>query len=266
MLGLRGEVGERYHRSATAVGGFQFRPSFWPTVVTVCLLALLISLGLWQISRGHQKQAMLHDYAERTKARPVVLETALSSANQLRQLRYRPVVVSGQYDSDHQFLLDNRIHRGRVGYQVFTPLRLAGTDRGVLVERGWVPLGASRSQLPVLTVPATSRRIQGLVDLPPQIYTLGDQTDTAAGWPKVLQKIQLKLQAKQLGYQLLPVVVLLDAEQPDGFARDWHPLHGFGPERNFGYAFQWFMLAGVLLFIYVKVNMRREGGGNDSNG
>ena len=262
---MRGELGERYHGPLVTLGGLRFRPSFWPTLVTLCLLVLLIGLGFWQISRGHQKQAMLHDYAERTKAPPVVLGTALSSADQAGKLRYRPVLVSGHYDSDHQFLLDNRIQHGRVGYQVFTPLRIAGTDKGVLVERGWVPLGASRERLPALTVRATSRQIKGLVDLPPRIYTLGDQTDTAAGWPKVLQKIQLKLQARQLGYQLLPVVILLDAGQPDGFVRDWHPLHGFGPERNFGYAFQWFMLAAVLLFIYIKVNTRRMGDGNDSD-
>ncbi|MGA7802368.1 MAG: SURF1 family protein [Gammaproteobacteria bacterium] len=263
---MRGELGETCHRLPAAVGGFQFRPSFWPTVVTLPLLALLVSLGFWQISRGHQKQALLHAYAERTKAPPVHLDTELIAGPAAEALRYRPVAVSGRYDSTHQFLLDNRIYRGRVGYQVFTPLRIAGTDTGVLVERGWVPLGESRERLPLVTVPAASRRIQGLVDLPPRIYTLGDQTDTSTAWPKVLQKIQLRLQAQQLGYRLLPVVILLGPGQPDGFVRDWHPLHGFGPERNFGYAFQWFMLAAVLLFIYIKVNTRRIGGGHDSRG
>ena len=62
--------------------------------------------------------------------------------------------------------------------------------------------------------------------------------------------------AQELGYALLPVVLLLDPDQDQGFARDWTPLQ-FGPERNVGYAVQWFGLAAALLVIYLVVNTRK---------
>jgi surfeit locus 1 family protein len=84
---------------------------------------------------------------------------------------------------------------------------------------------------------------------------LGDE-EPRQGWPYRIQRIQLERLAQELGYPLLPVVLLLDGEQSDGFVRDWHPL-AFGPERNVGYAFQWFGLALALLVIYIVVNTRK---------
>ena len=60
----------------------------------------------------------------------------------------------------------------------------------------------------------------------------------------------------ELGYQLMPVMLLLEPEEPDGFVREWHPLT-FGPERNVGYAVQWFGLALALAIIYLAVNLHR---------
>jgi len=54
----------------------------------------------------------------------------------------------------------------------------------------------------------------------------------------------------------LPVILLLDSEQQDGYVRDWNTLP-FGPERNVGYAVQWFGLAVALLIIYLVVNTRK---------
>jgi len=239
------------------VGRYQFRPSLWPTLVTLVLFPALLGLGFWQVDRGHQKQAQLQAFRERTHRAPVKLDPAALDGDNLGGLRYRPVTVDGRYDSAHQFLLDNRVQNGRVGYEVYTPLRLATGDAGVLVDRGFVPIAHSRRRLPALPAPAGPLRVRGLVNHPPRVYTLGDQTDTAPGWPKVLQRIDLKLQSRQLGYRLLPAVILLSPQERGGFARQWHPFTGFGPQRNFGYAFQWFMLAAVLAVIYLKVNTTR---------
>ena len=48
----------------------------------------------------------------------------------------------------------------------------------------------------------------------------------------------------------------LDPDQEDGFVRDWKPLRS-GPERNVGYAVQWFGLAAALLVIYLVVNTHK---------
>jgi surfeit locus 1 family protein len=50
--------------------------------------------------------------------------------------------------------------------------------------------------------------------------------------------------------------VYLDADEPDGFLRDWRPQL-LSPEKHLGYAMQWFAMALALVVIYVVVNLRR---------
>ena len=58
---------------------------------------------------------------------------------QAEDLRFHRVVARGYYDARNQVLIGNRVHEGRVGYHVITPLRIEGGEVRVLVNRGWVP-------------------------------------------------------------------------------------------------------------------------------
>jgi cytochrome oxidase assembly protein ShyY1 len=51
-------------------------------------------------------------------------------------------------------LIDNMVKQRKAGYFVITPFALAGGG-WVLVNRGWVPLGASRAQRPAIPSRAT---------------------------------------------------------------------------------------------------------------
>ena len=141
---------------------------------------------------------------------------------------------------------------------VLTPLPLADCDGVVLVNRGWVPQGATRADLPNLPVPAEPTvSIEGLIDFPPEkVFALGEGEDRDPGWPKVLQRVRLDLQAQQLNARLLPVVLLLAPEQPGGFVREWTPVV-IGPERHVGYAVQWFALALALVILYMLATLER---------
>jgi surfeit locus 1 family protein len=221
----------------------------------VVLLVLLLSLGFWQLDRAAQKRSLLDAYG----ARPIDSAVQLSAAFAPDiNWRYRRAEIEGSYLPTQQFLLDNRVYQGRVGYQVLTPLRLKDGVHAVLVNRGWVPQGKTRADLPKLPVDQSGVvRVEGLIDLPAtDVFVLGEGEDRDPGWPKVLQRVRLDLQAQQLGAKLLPVVLLLGADQPDGFVRDWKPVV-FGPERHVGYAVQWFSLSTALLVIYIWVNLKR---------
>ena len=50
-----------------------------------------------------------------------------------------------------QILIDNMVNGERAGYFVITPFALQGGG-WVLVNRGWVPLGASRAERPAIPV------------------------------------------------------------------------------------------------------------------
>ena len=223
------------------------------------MFGLLAGLGLWQLDRAEQKRQLLDRYEASAGTERIRLGELMEADS---ALRYQPAEVQGVMDTTHQFLLDNKVHEGRVGYHVLTPLGIAHSGSAVLVNRGWVPLGATRQELPKLPAPAGSVALTGILDIPPEkVFVLGEGEDRDPGWPKVLQRIRLDLQQTQLGYPLLPVVLLLDPEQPYGFVRDWRPVV-FGPERHVGYAFQWFSLATALVIIYLILNVRRAAGGN----
>lgn len=237
------------------LAGFDFRPGLWPTLVTVLLVPVLAGLGVWQLERAAWKQALVDEHAEQIRQPPQALADWLASG---AGTQYRRVTASGRYDLDHQLLLDNRIHKGRAGYHVFTPLHLDHGGGTVLVNRGWVPVGSSRAQLPALPGPEQPHTVRALVTRPPEKRLQLDSVEEPhAGWPRVVQQIEPGPLGQSLGHPLLPVVLLLDADAESGFAREWRPVYGTTPDKHRAYAMQWFTLAGLLALIYIGVNTRR---------
>jgi len=236
-------------------GSLAFRPSRWPTLITLVVFGILLSLGFWQLDRADQKRSLLKYFRSGADTAEVQLHARMTSAE---GLNYQRAAAAGHYDSTHQFLLDNRTHNGVAGYEVLTPLIMQGAKVAVLVDRGWVPLGVSRQVLPSVPVDQSERRVSGRIKQPSaKGFRLGPEQPRRQ-WPYRIQYADLDRLANELDYSLLPLVVLLDPKQPDGFVRDWHPLY-FGPERNVGYAVQWFSMAAVLLVIYISVNLRKTG-------
>ncbi len=237
--------------------GFRFRPGLIPTLATVLVLPVLLGLGFWQLDRAQQKEAILDAYDAMEQAPALELNRDVVDAD---AHWYRRAIASGEFDGTRQFLLDNQTHSRTVGYHVLTPMRLRGRDEAVLVDRGWVPLGDSRNVLPEVPVDVQLTEIRGHLDQgPPTGLRLGGMADGEQGWPLRIQYVDYEALETHLGYPLLPVVLRLDASLPGGYVREWRPQHptGFGPERNRGYAVQWFALAAALVIIYLTVNIKR---------
>jgi len=222
-------------------------------ITVLALFAGLVRLGFWQIARAHEKERILAAFEQRRHQPPVRLVTGSRPGP---ALQYHPVVVKGRYDGVHQFLLDNRVRHQRPGFEVLTPLRLRGGG-AVLVDRGWVPQGARRTQLPSLPVPDGEQRVHGLIRLPGRGFVLGEGEARQPGWPKVVQRVAFGLESRQLGYPLVPALVLMDRGEAGGFERGWQPVTpGFGPARHYAYAFQWFALAAVFAFLLLRLAFR----------
>jgi surfeit locus 1 family protein len=236
-------------------GSFSFKPTLIPSLITLIIFALLLTLGFWQLSRARYKEALQASFAAQ-------LNLPYTSIDQIdltvEGARYRKVSVTGRYDGIHQILLDNQVLDGQPGYHVLTPLRLKGGKQAVLVNRGWVPLGASRQQLPAIGVTDVEVTLKGRIAQPANPgMRLAAPSDV--DWPRVVQYLDYGEAATALGYALAPVVILLDPDMAEGYRRDWRPTPaGFGPERHRGYAVQWFALAATLLVIYCVVNTRRR--------
>ncbi len=239
------------------VGQFTFQPALVPSLITFLVLPILLSLGFWQLHRAHEKAALQASFQASVDAPYVPIDKvdlAVPAA------RYRRVIAQGHYDGGHQILLDNQFQNEQVGYQVFTPLRLAEQTQVVLIARGWVPFGASRRQLPEVTVTTAEVTVKGRLSQPSNPgLRLAEPANAVHSWPRVVQYVDYQPLSAELGYPLAPAVILLDPEAAGGYRREWRPQSGeFGPERHQAYAVQWFSLAAALLIIYVVVNTHRR--------
>ena len=214
---------------------------------------MLISLGRWQLRRADEKRVLFDSFAAGTDA------TRMIDLGTPRLQRYQHIEASGHYDQARQVLIDNMVNAERAGYFVITPFALTGGG-WVLVNRGWVPLGASRAERPAIAVAGDTRQVRGQCDnLPSPGIQLGTKAQLAPPYPVVAafpNHAELAQLLEESSWTEATDLVLLDPGEPDGYVRRWTPP-GFPPMRHIGYAVQWFGLALTLLVIYVVTNLRR---------
>jgi len=235
------------------IGSRIFAPRMFTTLLTIVLIALLISLGRWQLRRADEKRALFDSFAAGTDAtQPIDLGTP-------RVRRYRHIEASGRYDQARQILIDNMVNSERAGYFVITPFAMTGGG-WVLVNRGWVALGQSRAERPVIPVTGDTRVIHGRADnMPSPGIQMGTKAALAPPYPVVAAFPSRGEIARLLGensWTGAADLVLLDPGEPDGYVRNWS-APGFPPMRHIAYAVQWFALALTLAVIYVVTNLRR---------
>lgn len=233
----------------------RFVPTTFATVLTLVGVAAFVRLGIWQLHRADEKRVLEAQYVQGTQS---TMDLNAASARLLPAFQH--VHVDGQYDDAHQILLDNMpSQHGQPGYRVVTPFKTAHGD-WILVDRGWLAPGATRNDLPDVSLSANVSQIAGRFDaLPrPGIELAPPPIDPAAPWPRVMNFPQHDTIEQALGHRLLPGLVLLDPDQPGGYERVWQAHFSFGPERHIAYAVQWFAFAGAAVIIYLIVSFRRE--------
>lgn len=216
------------------------------TAAAVLGLAATLALGAWQLGRAHQKEALAAAITARSHLPPLA-QQALLGPDPASHV-HRPVRVRGQWLAARTVFLDNRQMDGRVGFYVVTPLRLAGSDAVVLVQRGWAPRNFERREaLPAVDTPAGEVEVLGRIAPPPaKLYQPG-----GAGSGPIRQNLDLAAFAAETGLPLLPVSLQETGAASQGLLRDWPEAGGRGPETNYGYAFQWWALSGLIAILYV---------------
>ncbi len=233
----------------------QFRFDWKLTLLTAVLLPLLVLLGFWQLLREQEKLALQDVYAARQMEAPAALGTLIPAAD----LQYRQVELRGTFDNAHTFLLDNRIHQGRVGYDVITPVT-TDDNQQVFINRGWIAQGPSRALLPAIAALDGQVLLRGSIYVPVgDPFVLGEAVATE-GWPQVIQTLDLMRMAKEASYTeaaLFPYTVRLAEGAPGVLVRDW-PLISTTPQKHRGYAVQWFAMATMLLGLYLYYSTRPE--------
>jgi surfeit locus 1 family protein len=210
-------------------------------------VAVTVRLGLWQLDRAAQKNA-LQALLDARRALPPLPAAALARDPDAAQRQWqRAIVVDGRWLADRTVYLDNRQMHGRPGFDVVTPLLLAdGT--AVAVQRGWVARDfVDRTRIALPPLPAGEVRVAGRIAPPPA--RLFDFDGAASG--AIRQNLDLAAYAGEIGRPLRPLSLVQEGGPgDDGLLRDW-PQPAADVARHFGYAFQWFALAALILGLYV---------------
>ena len=231
---------------------FTSRGRFWVvTVAALLTVALTFSLGQWQLRRAAQKEALQASLDQKSQVAPLgnaeLAGLAQMSPQALAALSDRRVDIKGQWQAAQTVYLDNRPMNGRPGFWVMTPLQLSGTDRVVLVQRGWIPRDfVDRSRLAPVETSAQEVRLQGrMAPAPAKLYAFKG-ADTGL----IRQNLDIGVLAAETGLPLLPVLVLQTGPASEGLQREW-AAPNTGIDKHHGYAFQWFGLSALVLSLYV---------------
>jgi surfeit locus 1 family protein len=231
-------------------GPFAFAPGLVPTIAAAAVIALTAYLGLWQAHRAGEKLARQAEYEARMNEPTVQLTGATDAAV---PLVYRHVRAAGRWLAERQVFVDNKVHAGRAGFEVVTPLEVAGGHAAVLVNRGWIERDAGYPHPPRAPVPAGEVVVTGIATEPPARFL---ELGPGAIEGNVFQNLTVeRFRQWSGGLPVLPFVVLADTpgtglaavtEQPDA-----------GVEQHRQYEATWFLLAATTLVLWVALNLKR---------
>ena len=143
-----------------------------------CIFIIIFTfLGFWQIERGILKAELL-DKFNIEQAQP---PNDISNSSEAWSRGF----VEGRYDPSLQSLIDNQINNGKIGYKIYTPFYY-GVDQAIFVDRGWIPQGKTRNDLPNVDFKASKMLVTGSLIKPEKEVLAGDELLTNE-WPMVSQ-------------------------------------------------------------------------------
>lgn len=235
-------------------GHYTFRPTLTATVLALLAVAVFSGLSIWQVERAYYKLGLKHEIMRMETQPPIELEK-VAEAKDLR--RYQPVTVNGQYVTGDYILIDNSIYQGQAGYQVVVPLKLAGSDRYVLVYAGWVQQGRTRSDLPEIELPGSPVEIHGKLDFPATrpVIVRGDVPNPE--YDRVWMYVDNQVFNKLTGYEVMPLAVYQSADDPGLYVRDW-PAYEAKVGMHIGYAIHWAVFALAALGVYLWFGLKKD--------
>ena len=224
----------------------------WPLVLLFIGIALLCArLGFWQVERLRDRKAANAAVAE-ARLSPAV---DLTTAERVTDVRSgQAVAARGTYDFEHEVVVMGRVLGGTPGVHVLTPLRLEGSERAVLVNRGFVPAPDAFSvELDSLREPGPV----GVAGVAQPFAPTGDRSPPSRRTgPIAVSRVHYGSLRDLFPYPLLPVIVRQDTAAGLPALPQRLPPDPLDEGPHLGYAIQWFAFATIAL-VFAAVFTRR---------
>jgi surfeit locus 1 family protein len=237
------------------------RALLWPAIWTTLGVALLLGLGVWQVRRLGEKEALIARIETRAHAEPGALPSRSGWAGLTPEsYDFSRVRAAGHYLAGPDALIFMRPPEGfgrEPGYMVVTPFAI---DSGgvVLVERGFVP-AARAEDVAGRAPPAGEITVTGLMRAPQtrNVFTPADAPERRTWFTRDPAAMTAALGVTDAA----PFTLALEAPAAAG-ANGFPRLVGVTPEivnNHLSYAFTWFSLALALLVVFGLFARRRLG-------
>lgn len=121
-------------------------------LLVLALIPAFFFLGKWQWGRFEENSARSTRITANLAAAPVPIDRLDRPGGAVPEKDgHRLVTATGRYDPAHELVVRRRTLNARVGFYVVTPLVTPGG--AVLVNRGWVPAGATADAPPRVPAP-----------------------------------------------------------------------------------------------------------------
>jgi surfeit locus 1 family protein len=197
-----------------------------PTILVAAAVAAMIGLGIWQLERLREKEALISLYRTNL-ARPMVTFP-----------HFAPVPSEAMFAPSSVMCLqivDWRIEGGRAadgttGYRHIASCRTGAEGPGALVD-----LGVSRD--PEVKPQWTGGEARGIITTEPD---------------------HASVIARLFGGGVMLSPMLISNRPAPGLLATARPSPESVPNNHFGYAIQWFLFAAVAMVIYVLALRKRE--------
>ncbi len=221
------------------------------TLLVVIAAMVCVGLGIWQLDRLAQRRVFNAHVHAMQALQPLIL----AAQDDLTNMEYRAVKVSGTYDFANQVAIRDQFNDNQYGYHLVTPLQLVDGE-AILIDRGWIPSAGNSSSSDwrkydqpgevilngVIRLSQTSPNLGGVPD-----PTLTPGQTRLDFWVYVnLDRIH-----EQMPYPIYPVYIQLD---PDPSRTNppipYQPVLDLSEGPHQSYAIQWFSFATLLLVGY----------------
>lgn len=167
-------------------------------------------MAVWQWDRHLWKIGVIEHLTSNLELQPVDL-TSLSGSSKKDDWApyyFRRVIVSGTFDFKHEVVIRNRRLGKVAGFHVITPLRLDSSNMAILINRGFIPIGAESQEIRQKFQPQGHVSFTALLKEPvsPKIFSPQDG-DAALDkeWVDTWLRVDVAKMQRQIPYAVLPI-------------------------------------------------------------
>jgi surfeit locus 1 family protein len=231
------------------------------TILVILGIAVLMRLGIWQLDRLEQRREFNARVSEQLRRPPLDLSAAVVDED-LMNIEYRKVTVTGMYDFENQVVLRNQSWQDQYGVHLITPLHISGSNQVVIVDRGWIPATdmapenwSKYNEPGEVNVIGTIRRSQVKPDFGRISDPIIDSGERLTAW----NLLNIEQMQTQMPYRLIPIYISLvpdNSHLGPPYKSELKLDLTEGP--HLAYAIQWFTFATILGLIYYLYVRREE--------